>query len=168
MKKVFFLILFFSFQVAEAKEIPFSLIFTGDLHSSFEPRPNPQGLGGIARLKTALTQLKNQAQEKGAAVLQLDSGDCTEGSIYFNLGAGVASFEMLNRLNYDAVTVGNHDWYTGPAVLEKVLSRVPLNFSFLSANLNYRYLPEGNSLSQKIKRYEIFYEVGGKFLKKNQ
>ena len=151
-----------------AKEVPFSIVFTGDLHSSFEVRPNPQGLGGIARLKTALTQLKAQSQEKGSAVIQLDAGDCTEGSIYFNLGAGVASFEMLNRLGYDAVAVGNHDWYTGPAVLEKVLSRVPLNFSFLSANLNYRYLPEDNHLSQKIKRYEIFYWVDGKFLKKGQ
>src|SRR3989338_8875628 len=147
MKKIFFLVLLFSSLFAEAREVPFSIVFTGDLHSSFEPRPNPHGLGGMARLKTALTQLKTQAQEKGSAVLQLDAGDCTEGSIYFNLGAGVASFEMLNRLNYDAVVVGNHDWYTGPAVLEKVLFRVPLNFSFLSANLNYRYLPEGNHLS---------------------
>ncbi|MBI2646342.1 MAG: hypothetical protein HYW85_04860, partial [Deltaproteobacteria bacterium] len=83
MKKIFFLVLvlliFFS-PFIEAKEIPFSLVFTGDLHSSFEPRPNPHGLGGMARLKTALTQLKTQAQEKGSAVLQLDAGDCTEGS----------------------------------------------------------------------------------------
>ncbi|MBI3019673.1 MAG: bifunctional metallophosphatase/5'-nucleotidase, partial [Deltaproteobacteria bacterium] len=168
MKKIFFLILLLNSSLGEAREVPFSIIFTGDLHSSFEPRPNPHGLGGMARLKTALTQLKNQSQEKGSAVLQLDAGDCTEGSIYFNLGAGVASFEMLNRLGYDAVAVGNHDWYTGPVVLEKVLSRVPLNFSFLSANLNYRYLPEENSLSKKIKRYEIFYWVDGKFLKRGQ
>ena len=119
MKKIFFLVLvllIFLSPSIEAKEVPFSIVFTGDLHSSFEVRPNPQGLGGMARLKTALTQLKTQAQEKGSAVLQLDAGDCTEGSIYFNLGAGVASFEMLNRLGYDAVAVGNHDWYTGPAV----------------------------------------------------
>jgi len=79
MKKIFFLILLFSFQAAQAKEIPFSLIFTGDLHSSFEPRSNPHGLGGVARLKTALTQLKNQTQEKGSAVLQLDAGIVRKG-----------------------------------------------------------------------------------------
>ncbi|MBI2646320.1 MAG: 5'-nucleotidase C-terminal domain-containing protein, partial [Deltaproteobacteria bacterium] len=33
---------------------------------------------------------------------------------------------------------------------------------------NYRYLPEDTHLSEKIKRYEIFYLVDGKFLKKGQ
>src|SRR3989338_298148 len=161
-----FVFSFFLLTSLDAAEIPFTILFTGDLHSSFEARPNTFQLGGMARLKTAFEKLKSDAKEKGFPVLQLDAGDCTEGSLFFNLGAGVASFEMLNRLGYQAVAVGNHDWYTGPTVLDKVLTRVPLNFSFLSANFNFRFLPEDNHLSEKIKRYEVFYLVDGEFLRK--
>lgn len=154
--------------VSFAGEIPFTLLFTGDLHSSFETRPNPFGLGGMARIKTAFSQLKKDAQNRGSAVLQLDAGDCSEGSIYYNLGAGVASFEMMNRFDYDAAVVGNHEWNVGPYILDKVLSRVPLNFSFLSANLNFKYLPEENKLAEKIKKFEVFYLIDGNFLKKGE
>ncbi|MBI4040612.1 MAG: 5'-nucleotidase C-terminal domain-containing protein [Deltaproteobacteria bacterium] len=147
---------------------PFRLIFTGDLHSNFDPVPSDRSLGGFARVQSVLNHLKEEAREQQIPYLQLDAGDCSEGAIYFNLGAGVASFEMLNRLHYDAIVVGNHDWLTGPYVLDKVLSRVTPNFSFLSANLNYKHLPEDNALQKKIKRYEVFYKVGQKFLKAGQ
>ena len=151
-----------------SEEIPFRILFTGDLHSSFEAKPNPMGLGGMARLKTAMDWKEKEAKDKNIPVLRFDAGDCTEGSIYFNLGAGVRSFEMLNRLGYNAVVAGNHDWLTGPYVLDKVLERVQPKFSFLSANLNWRFLPEDNRLKDRIQRYEIFYFTDGKFLKAGQ
>jgi len=151
-----FVFSFFLLTSLDAAEIPFTILFTGDLHSSFEARPNTFQLGGMARLKTAFEKLKSDAKEKGFPVLQLDAGDCTEGSLFFNLGAGVASFEMLNRLGYQAVAVGNHDWYTGPTVLDKVLTRVPLNLVFYRLILIFVFCQKIITFRKKLSGMKFF------------
>ena len=149
-----------------SEEIPFTILATSDLHSKFEPHTDPYRLGGVARIKTAMDRIENELSQKNNAVLRLDAGDCSEGSIYFNTDAGVSSYRMMNLLGYDAVTVGNHDWYLGPDFLNHVLTQ-PLHFSLLSANFNWRNVNE-HPLRKKIKNYEVFYWVDGKFLRKGE
>src|SRR3989344_9276845 len=83
-----------------AEEVSFSILATGDLHSRLESHVDPYHLGGMARIKTAMDQLEGALQEHNRAVLRLDAGDCSEGSIYFNSGGGVASFDLMNTLQY--------------------------------------------------------------------
>ena len=156
----------------KAEEIRFSVLATGDMHSHFEPNEGPYRLGGAARLKTAMDRIEKNLNAEGRPVLRLDAGDCGEGSIYFNVRddhdevAGVAAYELLNRLNYHAVVLGNHDWSLGPRQLFQVLEKVPPRFSYLSANLNWDNFKENYALKEKFKDHEIFYLVNGQFLRK--
>lgn len=152
---------------ALAKESSVAFLFTGDLHSRFEEHLDPFHLGGVARLKTAMDQRQKELSEKKIPVLRFDAGDCSEGGIYFNLGGGAASYEMLSLFGYDAVTLGNHDWYNGPAHLDQVLGRFSPHLSLLSANLNFNAAPD-HPLKNKVKPYEIFYWIDDQFIRKTK
>ena len=151
----------------QAEEIPFSVVATGDLHSRFEPYVDPYHLGGSARLKGAMDTITAELKEKGVPVLRLDAGDSSEGSLFYNLGEGLVSYELFNSVGYSAGVIGNHDWYMGPDGLNTVLTKIASTFSFLSANLNWEKAPN-HPLKNKIKPYEIFYKVGNRFLRSGE
>ncbi len=112
-----------------AAPIEIQILHTNDIHSVYEPPMSPEGLGGIARLKT----LKDRLQKPGG--LFLDAGDFSEGSSGFTADNGFLSYRMMAEMGYDAVAMGNHEWLNGlPAVLERWLS-VRKIFPILSANL---------------------------------
>jgi len=168
MKRRFLIILLtFCWGSLFAEESRISLLFTGDLHSRFEEHLDPFHLGGAARLKTAIDQRSRLLSEQKIPVLRLDAGDCLEGGIYFNVGGGAFSYKMLSLIGYDAAVLGNHDWYNGPDHLDHLLGEVSPGFSLLSANLNFRKIPD-HGLKKKIKPYEIFYRIGDRFVRKTK
>src|SRR3954447_317733 len=95
---------------AAPNTVPLTLIHTNDLHSHFRPDRGPLGLGGMARLKTAVDRIRRQAKN----ALFLDGGDWSEGNIYYYDGGGVQSVKMMDQLGIDVAVVGNHDWLNGP------------------------------------------------------
>ncbi len=66
-------------------------------------------VGGFARIKTRVEQLRQQAREQQRGFLFLHAGDCFQGTLYFSLYKGLANADMLNRLGIDAMAVGNHE-----------------------------------------------------------
>lgn len=160
MRRLFWFVivnLFFGFHFARAQELPrISVLHTSDLHSHFTARQSDRGLGGYARLKSKITQLRGER----ANTLLLDSGDWSEGSIFFTLGSGVLSQKMLDKFGYDAVVLGNHDWLVGPNQMYDTFVNSGIQTPVLSANLNFNDLSPQVPLSNFIKPY-IVKEMNG-------
>lgn len=102
------------------------ILHTNDTHSRIDPietdaSKNP-GKGGVLRRGALISQIRAQAKADGAEVLLLDAGDFVQGTPYFNLYHGKVEVEMMNRLGYDAVTLGNHEFDRGIPALAKMLS----------------------------------------------
>jgi 2',3'-cyclic-nucleotide 2'-phosphodiesterase (5'-nucleotidase family) len=93
-----------------------TILHTNDIHASFLPHeafwvksdPKPM-VGGFDELSWMVDSIK---KVKGD-VLLLDGGDVMTGSpiseIDYQGSTGGALFEMMNKVGYDAWTIGNHD-----------------------------------------------------------
>jgi len=103
-------------------------------------------LGGIARIKTALDEVRAQPGN----VLVLHAGDAVQGTLFFNMFQGTADFDFLNALNLDAMTLGNHEFDKGAEVLGGLLANA--TFPIVSANLDASREP---ALAGRIQPYVI-------------
>ena len=102
--------------------------------------------GGVAFFKTTLDN--RRAANAGRDQLTISSGDNVLAGLAFN--ASIASGPLgartyydalaLQQIGYDAITLGNHDFDFGPAVLADFISFYDANGGtapFLSANLDF-------------------------------
>lgn len=121
---------------ARRREREFTVLYTNDFHSAFEPipaywLPDSPRLGGAAHLATLIER------ERAAATTQFlfDSGDMFTGTMSF-LTRGEALMEMMMVLDYDAMSVGNHEFDYGWEVFDHAITRV--QFPVLCCNIHYR------------------------------
>ncbi len=113
-----------------------TLLYTNDFHSAFEPipaywLPGSPRLGGAAHLATLIERERAAAK----TCFLVDSGDMFTGTLSF-LTQGEALMEMMTVLDYDAMSVGNHEFDYGWQVFERQITRVP--FPILCCNVRYR------------------------------
>ncbi|SFE56602.1 bifunctional metallophosphatase/5'-nucleotidase [Roseivivax sediminis] len=128
---------------AAQADVTLTILHTNDFHDRFEPisaydstcapEDNEAGecFGGIARLVTAIDAAREGAQSD---VLLLDAGDMFQGSLFFTEYGGEIAAEFMNRLGYDAMAVGNHEFDNGPEGLGEFLDLA--EFPVLSANID--------------------------------
>ncbi|MFS4468153.1 bifunctional metallophosphatase/5'-nucleotidase [Maribacter sp. 2210JD10-5] len=112
-----------------------TILHTNDVHSHIDAFPASHstypGLGGLAR-RAALVQ---KIREENPNTLLLDAGDIFQGTPYFNFYGGELEFELMSMLNYDAATLGNHDFDNG---IDGLLAQVPnAKFDLISANYDF-------------------------------
>ena len=74
-------------------------------------------------------------------VLLIDSGDWTMGTLYdLTLGSRPLALAFLDAMQYDAVTLGNHEFDYTPAGLAQILARAQSSFGFktpiVASNMN--------------------------------
>jgi 2',3'-cyclic-nucleotide 2'-phosphodiesterase (5'-nucleotidase family) len=108
-----------------------TILHTNDIHSHFRENTGPLHLGGLARIKTAIDQIRRNHTN----TLLVDGGDWSEGDIYYTQGAGAESIRMMDRMSYDVAVIGNHDWINGPDVLLDSIRQAEAQVPFVSANL---------------------------------
>ena len=109
-----------------------TILHTNDLHAhydSFEPWGEPVQ-GGIARLATAIEEIRNEAEN----VLLLDAGDQFQGTLFYTVGGAEVVADVMNELQYDAMCIGNHEFDSGPAELATLIELA--SFPVLSANVD--------------------------------
>lgn len=141
-----------AFANGEMKKL--TILHTNDQHSRIEPFPMDggkfQGLGGFAQRAALLKEIRRQEKN----VLLLDSGDIWQGTPYFNKYLGEIEFRLMSEMQYDASTLGNHDFDAG---LEGFVKQFPLaKFPFLNCNYNFSDSP----LEGKIQTHKVFDKDG--------
>jgi 5'-nucleotidase len=140
-----------------------SLIHINDTHSQFDASPasvkDAAGkpvytyIGGHPRLLTQAQQLRQQAAQDGVPALFLHGGDAFKGSAYFELFEQRINIDVLNRMNIDAMALGNHEFDIGLSKLADFVDKV--NFPVLAANVDTSAEPLLVN-SQNLKPYSLF------------
>ena len=134
-----------------------TILHTNDFHSRFEPiskydspcssEDNNEGkcFGGSARLETAIKEARARAENS----ILVDGGDQFQGTLFYTYYKGKFTAEMMNRLGYDAMTVGNHEFDDGPKVLKEFANNI--NFPILMSNADISKDPDLNGVIRKSK-----------------
>jgi len=122
----------------KGRSVVVTVLHTSDLHGHVDPHDElaDRDWGeGLARISTAVRSVRSESR----SVLLLDSGDTIQGTpmqaVAFARGPGVSdpTIRAMNALEYDAMTVGNHEYNYGSDRLEA--SRRQARFPFLAANI---------------------------------
>jgi 5'-nucleotidase / UDP-sugar diphosphatase len=123
-----------------AAEYKLTILHTNDFHARFEPISKYDGpcsaednsagecFGGSGRLVTAI----NEARGRTDNALLVDGGDQFQGTLFYTHYKGALAAEMMNKMGYDAMTVGNHEFDDGPEVLKGFVDAV--EFPILMSN----------------------------------
>ncbi|MFD3191979.1 bifunctional metallophosphatase/5'-nucleotidase [Sedimentitalea sp. HM32M-2] len=134
-----------------AADYALTILHTNDFHARFEPiskydsgceaADNAEGkcFGGTARLVTAIAEARARS---GNAIL-VDGGDQFQGSLFYTYYKGQVAAEMMNKLGYDAMTVGNHEFDDGPEVLRGFLDAVTFPVLMSNADITAEALLNG-------------------------
>lgn len=144
-----------SFMPAFAQK--FTILSVGDTHSNIAPGAprdsEMQGTtGGIARAASIIMTEKMS----GDNVVLLHAGDVFIGDLVFNATFGVAEFNLMLELGFDAMTLGNHEFDIYSSTIQEAAKTAfaEKSFPLLSANMicddaNY------NDLKSFVKKYIV-------------
>lgn len=139
---------------AATQEQAFTLriLHTNDHHARLEPIEVTDigELGGIARRKTLLDQLRAESTAREESLLLLDAGDVFQGTLYFTQYLGQADLFFYNALGYNALTLGNHEFDRGPQPLVDFINAA--TFPVLSANIT---IADSSPLAGKVQPWSI-------------
>lgn len=133
MKEKYYLLFVVLCLVACTKQEHLTILHTNDTHSQVEPKSN--GQGGYAR-RMGLIAKEREADRN---LLLVDAGDFSQGTPYFNYCHGRVEIDAMNRMGYDAATLGNHEFDNGLDTLAAVLSGA--RFPVVCANYDFTGTP---------------------------
>ncbi|SMX32191.1 bifunctional metallophosphatase/5'-nucleotidase [Actibacterium lipolyticum] len=123
-----------------AADYSLTILHTNDFHARFEPiskydsgcsaEDNTEGkcFGGSARLVTAIEEARARTNNS----ILVDGGDQFQGTLFYTYYKGKVAAEMMNKMGYDGMTVGNHEFDDGPEVLKGFMDTI--NFPILMSN----------------------------------
>ncbi len=136
-----------------------TILHTNDVHSRLDPFPmdgsRNAGRGGIARRMTLIQQIRGQQPDgRTPNVLLFDAGDIFQGTPYFNLYKGEPEILAMNRLGYDAGTIGNHDFDGGIDNMRDQFGKA--GFPFLIANYDFK----NTVMDGRTQPYRVFKKDG--------
>lgn len=132
------------------------VLHTNDTHSCIMPLSETladtmlAGRAGFLR-RVAMLEEERRAEPE---LLLFDSGDFCQGSPYYTLFKGDVEVGLMNRMGYDAGTIGNHEFDYGLENMARVLGG--LNFPIVCAN--YKFTQYG--LDKIVKPYVILNRKG--------
>lgn len=127
-----------------------TILHTNDIHSHIDPFPDNDGRyagkGGFARRFALIKQVR----QSNTNVLLLDSGDIFQGTPYFNFYGGELEIKLMGDMQYDASTIGNHEFDNGSKHLAEQIKKA--KFPFINSNYSFNNSP----LDGLISPYKIF------------
>ncbi|MDX9811146.1 MAG: metallophosphoesterase, partial [Bacteroidales bacterium] len=125
-----FLIMSVNSQAAEEKK-KLVILHTNDLHSrltGFSPESdyspltinNDATCGGFSRIAAILGRERSEDEE---ATLVLDAGDFLMGTLFQAIEPTDGfQLRLMQKMGYDAVAIGNHEFDLGPAQLARIIN----------------------------------------------
>lgn len=132
------------------------ILHTNDTHSCIMPLSENLSdtmLAGRAGFLRRIAMLKEE-RRKTPDLLLFDSGDFSQGSPYYTLYKGDVEAGLMNRMGYDAGTIGNHEFDFGLENMARVIAK--LNYPVVCAN--YKFKQYG--LDKLVKPYVILKRNG--------
>jgi 5'-nucleotidase len=135
-----------------AQSAPIVILHTNDTHSRLESYNDPKegNAAGVVRRHTYIQETRSRYP-----TIVVDAGDFSQGTPYFNLFKGFPEIELMNKMGYDVVALGNHEFDNGSKALSKRLKLA--KFKIVCANYQFK----NKKLSKIVKPYTII-EVEGK------
>lgn len=124
--------------VYSQRQVSIKILQTSDVHGALFPFDYINNRSAEASLAQISTFVKQERENRSQHVILLDNGDILQGqpSVYFSNYIDTLKENIVSRIykfmRYDAVTIGNHDIETSPAVYRKVEQESGL--PWLSAN----------------------------------
>lgn len=157
MKKHSILILFLSLSITTTfseQKAKLVILHTNDTHSQVEPTEKSvlktSNMGGYARRMGVIQKIRSEENN----VLLFDAGDFSQGTPYFNFYNGRVEIDAMNRMKYDAGTLGNHEFDNGIDTLATIIRKA--RFPIISSNYNVSKTP----LAGHIKPWHIIRRGG--------
>jgi len=136
MKKILTLILFLV--SLNAQTVTFKLIETSDIHGQIFPYDFINDQPAQNSLAQIYSYVKQEREKEQQHVILLDNGDILQGQpvvYYYNFEQPDTAHilaSIMNYMNYDAATIGNHDIEAGHPVYDKLVEE--FDFPWLAAN----------------------------------
>ncbi|KYB29062.1 Apyrase-like Protein [Tribolium castaneum] len=136
-----------------------TIIHFNDFHARYEPVDNlsttcegDNCIGGFSRLYSKITQLKNETPNS----LLLNAGDNFQGTLWYIVHKWNVTQHFLNKLPFDAITLGNHEFDDGIAGLVPYLNHIKA--PVIVSNIDDSKEPRFQNLTRK----SVIVEKGGK------
>lgn len=131
-----------------------TILHTNDVHSHIDTFPKDHSafpnLGGLGRRAALVDAIRKENPN----TLLFDAGDIFQGTPYFNFYGGELEFKLMSMLQYDAATIGNHDFDNGVRGLYAQLPHA--KFDLISANYDFK----NTVLDGHTKPYKIYKKEG--------
>lgn len=133
-----------------------TILHLNDTHSHVEPERlgEIKGYGGIIEQAAYISEVREEMGKK--KVLLLHAGDFSQGTSYFTQLGGQIEIDALNAMEYDVVTLGNHEFDNGTSVLAERLRQ--LDCPVVCANYDF----SATDLAEIVKPYAIVKKAGRK------
>ncbi len=118
-----------------------TIVHTGDTHSCIEPMSKDKAdaenadKGGAVRRATLLNELRQDAPD----LLLMDTGDFSQGSVYYTLFKGDVEIAFMNAMHYDAASLGNHEFDFGLDNLARIVREA--QFPVVCSNIDFTGTP---------------------------
>ena len=152
---------------AASADYTLHVLHINDLHSRIEPinafdstcsakdAEENKCFGGVARVATKINELRDSLRAEGKNVIVLDAGDQFQGSLMYTTYKGAVEAEFMEKIGFDAMAVGNHEFDDGPDGLGDFLDKV--SFPVISGNLD---VSRSNRLGGRVQNHVVL-DVGG-------
>ena len=134
--------------LAAAAEGEIVVYYTNDIHSYIDNGPDGWTYSKIAALK-----------EETPGALLVDAGDHLQGTAYGGMDKGATIIELMNAVDYNVATLGNHEFDYGMAGCVAAIEHA--EFPYVSCN--FRHEENGTASDLVLDSYHIL-ESGGKKL----
>jgi 5'-nucleotidase len=132
MKNIYAIVsLFFLVLSLNAQERRIVILHTNDMHSrlaGFAPESaytpltvnDDKTIGGFARIATLI---RDEKRNKSQVTVVIDAGDFLMGTLFHTVEAGTGfQLTLMKKMGYDIVSIGNHEFDFGPAILAQIIN----------------------------------------------
>ena len=153
MRRIYMMILAAAISFAATAQ-DLTILHMNDTHSHIDPERSGRdaGMGGVIEQAAYIDSVRCAAGKRN--VLLLHAGDFGQGSSYFTELNGNVEIDVINAMQYDAVTLGNHEFDNG---MEELARRVRnLEVPVVCANYDFT----GSPLEGLVQPYVVVKKAG--------
>lgn len=147
--------------LAGGETVYLNILHTNDVHggiasqdASFMNPDFPPGIGGGAWIASYVDMVREQCESQGEYCLLVDCGDIWQGTPVGNWNSGEFMMEWMNSMDYDMMTLGNHDFDHGADIT--IRNSELADFPVICTN----FITDEGEIPPPIKPW-IFMDIGG-------